>query len=323
MTGRIEGQRILVTGGAGFVGRPLCARLEERGAADVVVPRSRDFDLTDPAATARLFAAAQPELVVHLAAEVGGIGANRRNPGRFFYANAMMGVNVVEEARRHGVGKLLVVGTVCSYPKFAPVPFREEDLWGGYPEETNAPYGLAKKSLLVMLQAYREQYGVNGIYLMPVNLYGPGDDFDLENSHVIPALLRKFEEARLVGAEEVQCWGTGRASREFLYVDDCAEALTLALERYDGAEPINVGAAREITIRELAELIAEVTGFEGRIVWDPAQPDGQPRRRLDTSRARELFGFEASTGLREGLRRTLDWYREQRPEPAGERLGLA
>jgi GDP-L-fucose synthase len=319
----IEGRRILVTGGAGFVGRPLCARLRQAGAAELVAPRSRDFDLTDPGATARLFAGARPDLVVHLAAEVGGIRANQENPGRFFYANAMMGLNVIEEARRHGVAKLLVVGTVCSYPKLTPVPFREEDLWAGYPEETNAPYGIAKKSLLVMLQAYRDQYETNGVYLMPVNLYGPGDDFDLQNSHVIPALLRKFEDARLAGADEVQCWGTGSASREFLYVDDCAEALALALERYDGPEPVNVGAASEITIRELAELIAEVTGFHGRIAWDPSQPDGQPRRRLDTSRAREEFGFEASTSLREGLSRTLQWYREQRPEPARERLGLA
>jgi nucleoside-diphosphate-sugar epimerase len=251
--------------------------------------------------------------VIHLAAEVGGIGANSANPGRYFFANMAMGLHLIEEARRRSLEKFVQVGTVCSYPKQTPVPFREENLWDGYPEETNAPYGIAKRALLEMLQAYRRQYGLVGIYLMPVNLYGPEDDFDLERSHVIPALIRKFVEARATGAASVGCWGTGRASREFLYVEDCADAIVLASERYDGPEPVNVGSASEITIRELTEKIAQLTGFDGAIEWDPSKPDGHPRRRLDTSRARELFGFEAKVSLDEGLSRTISWYREAMP----------
>jgi GDP-L-fucose synthase len=301
----------MVTGGAGFLGRPLCARLKARGAASVFVPRSADFDLTDPRDVTRAFDAAAPETVIHLAAEVGGIGANRDNPGRFFYANMAMGLHLVEEARRRDVAKFVLTGTVCAYPKLTPVPFSEDRLWDGYPEETNAPYGVAKKALLVMLQAYREQYGLNGIYLLPVNLYGPGDNFDARTSHVIPALIRRCEEARLAGAESITCWGTGRASREFLHVEDCAEAIALAAERYDDPEPVNIGAGQEITIRELTERIAALTGFEGTLRWDHSQPDGQPRRRLDTSRARERFGFVASTSLEDGLRDTIAWHRRE------------
>jgi GDP-L-fucose synthase len=253
--------------------------------------------------------------VIHLAAEVGGIGANRDNPGRFFYANMAMGLHLIEEARRRGVGKFVQAGTVCAYPNLTPVPFSEEHLWDGFPEATNAPYGVAKKALLVMLQAYRDQYGLNGIYLLPVNLYGPGDNFDPRSSHVIPALIRRCEEARLAGAESITCWGTGRASREFLYVEDCAEAIVRATERFDGPEPVNVGSGQEITIRELTERIAALTGFAGDLLWDERQPDGQPRRRLDTSRARDWFEFEASTPLEDGLRRTIDWFRAQPFEP--------
>jgi GDP-L-fucose synthase len=305
----LRGKRVMVTGGAGFVGRRVCARLRNAGVSDLFLPRRSDFDLTDPVAVARAYDAAQPDLVIHLAAEVGGIGANRANPGRYFYANMAMGLHLVEEARRRDLAKFLQVGTVCSYPKHTPIPFREENLWDGYPEATNAPYGVAKRALLEMLQAYRRQYGLNGVYLMPVNLYGPEDDFDLEMSHVIPALIRKFEEARLSGAESVTCWGTGRPSREFLFVDDCADAIVLAAERYDGPEPVNVGSGDEITIRALTERIARLTGFEGKIDWDSSKPDGQPRRKLDTSRARELFGFEATVGLDDGLERTIQWYR--------------
>jgi GDP-L-fucose synthase len=299
----------MVTGGAGFLGRSVCERLEARGAASVFVPRRSDFDLTDPREVARAFDAAAPDTVVHLAAEVGGIGANRENPGRFFYANMAMGLHLIEEARRRGVAKFVQAGTVCAYPKLTPVPFSEQHLWDGYPEETNAPYGMAKKALLVMLQAYRRQYGLNGVYLMPVNLYGPGDNFDPRSSHVIPALIRRCEEARVAEAPAITCWGTGRASREFLYVEDCAEAIVLATARYDGPEPVNLGSGQEITIRELTERIAALTGFTGELLWDERQPDGQPRRRLDTSRARDRFGFEASTPLDVGLRRTVDWYR--------------
>jgi GDP-L-fucose synthase len=303
----------MVTGGAGFVGRRVVPRLRDRGVAEVFVPRKRDFDLTDPRAVAEAYEAGRPDVVIHLAAEVGGIGANRANPGRYFFANMAMGLHLVEEARRRSLDKFVQVGTVCSYPKDTPIPFREENLWDGYPEGTNAPYGIAKRALLEMLQAYRRQYGLVGIYLMPVNLYGPEDDFDLENSHVIPALIRKFEEARTGGAPAVTCWGTGRASREFLFVDDCADAIVLAAERYDAEAPVNVGSASEITIRELTEKIAGLTGFEGAIEWDPTKPDGQPRRKLDTSRARELFGFQATVPLDDGLRRTIAWYREAMP----------
>jgi GDP-L-fucose synthase len=318
MSDGVAGKRILLTGGAGFLGARVRERLEAAGAAEIFVPRRVEYDLTDAAEVARVFGAARPDTVVHLAAEVGGIGANRDNPGRYFYANMAMGLHLIEEARRRGTQKFVQVGTVCSYPKFTPVPFREADLWEGYPEETNAPYGVAKKALLVMLQAYREQYGMDGVYLMPVNLYGPGDNFDLESSHVIPALIRKCEEARVAGASEVMCWGTGSASREFLYVDDCADAIVSAAVSYEDAEPINIGAHSEITIKDLTELIARLTGFEGELAWDPSKPDGQPRRCLDTSRAKELLGFEARTSLAEGLEQTIAWYRSEGPGAGAE-----
>jgi GDP-L-fucose synthase len=296
--------RVLVTGGGGFLGSHLVERLEAKG-DDVFVPRSAEYDLTSPEDTARLFDEADAELVFHAAAEVGGIGANRANPGRYWFANLAMGANVLEQARVHGTPKLVIVGTVCAYPKFASVPFSEDDLWSGYPEETNAPYGVAKKAVLVGAQAYREQYGLDAIFLLPTNLYGPRDNFDLETSHVIPALVRKMVESD----DEVVLWGDGSPTREFLYVDDCVDGLVLAAERYDGPEPVNLGAAREISIRDLAELIADVTGFRGTITWDTTKPNGQPRRSVDGSRARELFGFEARTPLREGIERTVAWYR--------------
>jgi GDP-L-fucose synthase len=301
---------VLVTGGAGFLGAPVCRLLRERGAADVLAPRKAEYDLTDASAVALLFERAQPDVVLHLAAEVGGIGANRDNPGRFFYANMAMGLHVVEQARLRGVQKFVQIGTVCSYPKFTEVPFAETSLWEGYPEETNAPYGVAKKALLVMLCAYREQYGFPGIFLMPTNLYGPRDNFDPESSHVIPALIRKCEEARVAGEPSITCWGTGSASREFLYVEDCARAIVDATERYDSPEPVNIGAGEEIAIRDLVELIAEATGFAGAIRWDTTKPDGQPRRALDTSRAEQEIGFHATTSFADGLRTTVDWFRE-------------
>lgn len=304
----LAGTRVLVTGGAGFLGRRLCAMLTERGVAELVVPRRAEHDLTRQDVAESLLADARPDVVIHLAAEVGGIGANRANPGRYFYANMAMGVHLIEAARAHGVGKFVQVGTVCAYPKHTPVPFSEDALWDGYPEETNAPYGIAKKALLVMLQSYREQYGLNGIYLLPVNLFGPGDNFDLETSHVVPALIRKFVTAREDGSSEVEVWGTGAASREFLYVDDAARAIVAATERYEGPEPVNVGAGREITIRALVETIADLTGFKGSIRWDASKPDGQPRRMLDTARAKARFGFVAQVGLEEGLRRTIEWW---------------
>jgi GDP-L-fucose synthase len=300
--------RVLVTGGGGFLGSHLVERLTAEG-HDVVVPRSAETDLTDMSATARLFDASRPELVFHLAAEVGGIGANRANPGRYWYANLMMGVHVLEQVRLHETPKLVIAGTICAYPKFAPVPFREDDLWNGYPEETNAPYGVAKKAILVGAQSYRAQYGTNAIYLLPVNLYGPRDNFDLETSHVIPALIRKMEEARENGDASITLWGDGSPTREFLFVDDCVEALLLAAARYDGADPVNLGTGEEISISDLATVIAELTGFEGAIEWDPTKPNGQPRRKLDTARAEERFGFRAAVSLRDGLRRTVDWYR--------------
>ncbi len=282
-------------------------RLESDG-HEVFTARRADYDLTSPKSAAQLFDDAAPELVFHLAAEVGGIGANRSNPGRYWYANLAMGLNLLEQARLHETPKLVISGTVCSYPKFAPVPFSETALWDGYPEETNAPYGVAKKAVLVGGQAYREQYGLNAVFLLPTNLYGPRDNFDLETSHVIPALIRKMVDAD----ETVVLWGDGSPTREFLYVDDCVEGFVLAAERYDGAEPVNLGASREISIRELAEVVADVTGYEGEIVWDTSKPGGQPRRSVDGGRARELFGFEARTGLRDGIERTVAWYRSNR-----------
>jgi GDP-L-fucose synthase len=296
--------RVVVTGGGGFLGSHLVERLEADG-HDVIAARRRDYDLTRYVDVERLFRDARPELVFHLAAEVGGIGANRANPGRYWYANLVMGAHVLEVARLAGIEKLVVTGTVCAYPKFTPVPFSEDELWNGYPEETNAPYGVAKKSVLVGAQAYREQYGLDTIYLLPANLYGPRDNFDLETSHVIPALIRKMVEA----TDEVVLWGDGSPTREFLYVDDCVDGLLLAAERYGGAEPVNLGTGVETSIRGLAETIADLTGFEGELVWDTSMPNGQPRRGLDASRARELFGFEARTPLRDGLARTVDWFR--------------
>ncbi|MEO0481667.1 MAG: GDP-L-fucose synthase [Planctomycetota bacterium] len=304
--------RVAVTGGAGFLGRVVCEKLRARGATEIFVPRSADYDLTDAGQVAKFYEEARPDVVLHLAAEVGGIGANRANPGRYFFANMAMGLHLIEEARRRGIRKFVQTGTICAYPKFTPVPFREEEIWNGYPEETNAPYGVAKKALLVMLQSYREQYGFPGIYLLPVNLYGPGDNFDLQTSHVIPALIRKFQDAKDRGADSVEVWGTGSASREFLYVEDCAEGLIRAAELYDGPDPINLGTGREVTIKNLVELIRDVTGFEGDIVWDSSKPDGQPRRCLDTQRARHLLGFEAKTELEEGLRQTAEWWVAER-----------
>jgi len=297
--------RALVTGGGGFLGSHLVARLEDTG-HDVFVARRRDYDLTRYDDTERLFEDARPELVFHLAAEVGGIGANRANPGRYWYANLMMGAHVLELARLHETRKVVTLGTICEYPKFTPVPFHEDELWNGYPEETNAPYGVAKKSVLVGAQSYREQYGTNAIHLLPVNLYGPRDNFNPETAHVIPDLIRKMHER----TDQVVLWGDGSPTREFLYVEDCADGLALAAERYDGAEPVNLGTGNEIAIRDLASLIAELTGFTGEIVWDTSMPNGQPRRSLDTTRAKELFGWEARTDFREGLERTIAWYRE-------------
>jgi GDP-L-fucose synthase len=307
----LKTKKIVVTGGGGFLGSALIERLRQQGCSpsQVVAARKADFDLVHEADVKRLFEVHHPQVVIHLAAVVGGIGANRENPGSFYYQNLIMGAMLMEYARQAGVEKFVAIGTICAYPKFTPVPFREEDLWVGYPEETNAPYGIAKKGLLVQSQAYRTQYGFNSIYLLPVNLYGPGDNFDTRSSHVIPALIRKCVEAVERGDEVLEVWGTGRATREFLYVDDAAEAIVLATEHYDGAEPVNLGAGFEISIKDLAEKIARLSGFRGRLVWNTSLPDGQPRRCLDTTRAAAYFGFRASTPFEEGLRRTIEWYR--------------
>ena len=307
----LTSKRVVVTGGSGFLGRHVAATLGEQGAT-VLVPRKAQYDLTRAADVERMYAELAPDIVIHLAAVVGGIGANRDSPGRFFFENVMLGALTMECARRSGVEKFVGIGTICAYPRLAPVPFLERDLWNGYPEETNAPYGIAKKMLLVQGQAYRQEYGFNAIHLLPVNLYGPHDNFDPTTSHVIPALIRKCIDAVEAGAPEVVCWGTGNATREFLFVEDCARAIVLATERYDDPEPVNLGAGFEIGIRELAELIAEQTGFKGTLVFDRSKPDGQPRRMLDVSRAEKRFGFKATTDFRAGLRRTIEWYRAQR-----------
>jgi GDP-L-fucose synthase len=304
-------KRVLVTGGDGFLGGYVVERLKQRGCPEVFVPHISHYNLVEMEACQRVYADARPDLVIHLAAVVGGIGANRANPGKFFYENLMMGAQMMEQARLFGVKKFVALGTVCAYPKFTPVPFREEDLWDGYPEETNAPYGLAKKMLLVQAQAYRQQYGFHAIFLLPVNLYGPRDNFDLEASHVIPALIHKCLEAIREGRREIVVWGSGEATREFLYVEDCADGILLAAEHYDKPEPVNLGVGFEISIRDLAGLIAKLTGFQDKIIWDLSKPDGQPRRRLDTSRAKREFGFAAKVSLEEGLRRTIEWYRSQ------------
>jgi len=304
----LKGKRVCVTGGAGFLGRALVEELRRRGCSEIFVPRSADFDLRREECVERMWKDARPQVMIHAAARVGGIGANRSNPGTFFYDNAIMGIQIIEAARRHGIEKLVVLGTTCSYPKFCPVPFQEEAFWNGYPEETNAPYGIAKKILLVQSQAYRQQFGCHAIYLIPVNLYGPGDNFDLETSHVIPALIRKCVEARQRDSSEVVCWGDGTPSREFLYVRDCARGIVAATESYDGAEPVNLGAGQEVRMADLAALIAELTGYRGRLVWDRSYPNGQPRRCLSTARAEAAFGFRASTDLRSGLLETIQWF---------------
>jgi len=305
-------KRVLVTGGAGFLGTNVVNKLQQQGCKSISVPRSTDYNLVEMESVKRLYREAKPDIVIHLAARVGGIGANMKNPGSFFYENLVMGVQMMDQGRIFGVEKFVAIGTICAYPKFAPIPFREEDLWNGYPEETNAPYGLAKKMLLVQSQAYRQQYGFNSIFLLPVNLYGPGDNFDLESSHVIPALIRKFVEAKEKGERRIVAWGTGKPTREFLYVEDAAEGIVLATEKYNKPEPVNLGAGFEISIKELAELICELTGFYSVIEWDTSRPDGQPRRCLDVSRAKREFGFEARMDLREGLKRTIEWYRSSR-----------
>ncbi len=309
-----KSKRVTVTGGAGFLGSFIVEKLQARGATDIFVPRKRDYDLVQPSEIARMLADAKPDIVLHVAALAGGIGVNRARPAEFFYTNLMMGVPLMHAAWERGVKKFVALGTICSYPKFAPTPFREEDLWDGYPEETNAPYGLAKKMLLVQAQAYRQQYGFNAIFLLPVNLYGPRDNFDLETSHVIPALIRKFIEAQERGDEQVELWGDGSPTREFLYVEDAAEGVILAAERYDSSEPVNLGSGREISIKDLAELIGRLTGFKGKFAWDASKPNGQPRRLLDVSRAEELFGFRAGTDFEEGLHKSIEWYRQHRKE---------
>jgi GDP-L-fucose synthase len=311
-------QNVVVTGGAGFLGSVVVEKLKKRGCKEIFVPRSIDYDLRDRDAVIRLYRKIRPRLVIHLAAVVGGIGANRANPGKFYYDNAIMGLELMDYARQFAVEKFVAVGTICAYPKFTPVPFKEENLWDGYPEETNAPYGLAKKMMLVQAQAYRAQWGFNAIYLLPVNLYGPRDNFDLETSHVIPAIIRKCVEAKQTGRDELVLWGDGSPTREFLYVEDAAEGLLLAAERYDGDQPVNLGSGKEIAIRDLAEIIAVETGFTGKIIWDTTKPNGQPRRCLDVSRAKELFGFEAAYSLRDGIRKTIDWFLRNRPSANSE-----
>lgn len=309
--------KFVVTGGAGFLGRSVVKALQARGAHDLFVPRSADYDLRDHDAVLALLADHKPDVIVHMAAVVGGIGANRAHPAEFFYDNLMMGAQLMHEAWRAGVQKFVTIGTVCAYPKFTPVPFHEESLWDGYPEETNAPYGLAKKMLLVQGQAYRQEYNFNSIYLLPTNLYGPSDNFDLVSGHVIPMLIRKFSEAKERGDSQVVAWGTGAPTREFLYVDDAAEGIALATERYNGAEPVNLGSGFEVSIRDLTHMIAELVGFEGDVVWDTSKPDGQPRRALDTSRAEAAFGFKATTTFREGLAKTINWYTETQRQLEG------
>jgi len=312
----LAGKRVVVTGGTGFLGRYVVRKLGERGCREIFVPHIQNYDLVQMEAVKRLYVDARPDVVVHLAGKVGGIGANMRNPGSFFYENLMMGVQLMEQGRLHGIEKFVAIGTICAYPEFTPIPFKEENLWNGYPEEINAPYGLAKKMMLVQSQAYRQQYGFNTIYLLPVNLYGPGANLDPEYSHVIPALIKRVFDAKERGEKSIVAWGTGQASREFLYVEDAAEGIVLATEKYDKPDPVNLGAGFEITIRELAELICALVGFDGTIKWDTSKPDGQPRRCLDTSRAKKEFGFVARTDLREGLKRTIEWYsNEGRQKP--------
>jgi GDP-L-fucose synthase len=307
-------RRVCVTGGAGFLGSFVVEKLRQHGAEQIFIPQLQDYDLIQPEAVLRLMQDARPDIIIHLAAHVGGIGANREHPAEFFYDNLMMGVQLMHEAWKHGVSKFVAIGTVCAYPKFTPVPFKEEDLWGGYPEETNAPYGLAKKMLLVQAQAYRQQYGFDAIYLLPVNLYGPGDNFDPRSSHVIPAMIRKVLEAQDAGQAEVVVWGDGSPTREFLYVEDAAEGIVRAAELYDGPDPVNLGSGKEISIKDLAEEIGRQAGYQGKFTWDTSKPNGQPRRALDTSRAEKYFGFRAQTNFEEGLCRTIEWYRQHRLE---------
>jgi GDP-L-fucose synthase len=305
-------KRVLVTGGQGFLGGFVCDELEKRGAGEVITFSSEEYNLTEQEEARQLLADKKPDVVIHLAAKVGGIGANREHPGLYFYTNAIMGILLMEESRKYGVQKFTQVGTICAYPNNTPVPFKEEDLWNGYPEVTNAPYGIAKKSLLVMAQGYRAEYGFDAIYLLPVNLYGPRDNFDLESSHVIPALIRKMVEAQEAGESHIDAWGDGSPTREFLYVEDAARGIVMATESYDKPDPVNLGSAYEISIKDLTELIARLTGFEGEIRWDPSKPNGQPRRKLDVSRAEKEFGFKAETTFEDGLKQTIEWYRENR-----------